>query len=228
MPPPPVIETPRLRLREFCADDRSALVRMHGDARVRSHLLDDWPLDQPLVAQTFIERLQAIYRGARGLGVWHAERRVEADAALLAAAHAAGDLSDAALALLGPRWSFCGWFNLMAIPGRADRVEIGCRLVPAAWGQGLALEGGEALLEHGFVRLGLREVWGLCDPRHRSVQLCLRTLGFRPLGPTRYDGRRALQHWIDAPGWRAAAALPRRQRARAALRELNVNNAVAA
>ena len=223
MPPAPVTETVRLRLREFCEADRPALVQMHRDARVRALLLDDWPLDQPVVAQAFIERLQPIYRASGGLGIWHAERRVEADAGLLEAARQSGELSEAAQRdLLGPRWSFCGWFNLMTMPGHADRVEIGCRLVPSAWGSGLAVEGGQALLKRGFDELGLTRIWGVCDPAHRAVQLCLLTLGFQPGGEMVYGGRAALQYQIDAAAWREATALPRRQRARQAMRSLQL------
>jgi RimJ/RimL family protein N-acetyltransferase len=111
----------------------------------------------------------------------------------------------------------------MPMPGHADRVEIGCRLVPSAWGAGLALEGGQALLDHGFDRLGLSRIWGICDPAHRAVQLCLLTLGFEPEGETTYDERPALQYLIDLAAWRSARKLPRRQRARQALRSLPVS-----
>ena len=42
----------------------------------------------------------------------------------------------------------------MPMAERPGEVEIGSRLLPLAWGGGLALEGGELLLDHAFERLG--------------------------------------------------------------------------
>jgi hypothetical protein len=56
----------------------------------------------------------------------------------------------------------------MRMPDDPPQVEIGCRLLPAAWGAGLAVEGGHALLRHAFERLRLSEVWGICRPQHHG------------------------------------------------------------
>lgn len=190
-----VVQTARLRLREFAADDVPALVAMHREPRVRALLVDDYPLDQPVVARFFFERLKTIYREHEGLGIWWAERRDPRDA----------------------RWRFCGWFNLMRMPDDPSRVEIGCRLLPEAWGTGLAVEGGEALLRHAFECLHLDAVWGICQPRHHAVRAVLRTLGFADRGVQPYDGRPASHFSIDRAQWRCAAAQPRRERVRAAV-----------
>ena len=60
---------------------------------------------------------------------------------------------------------FVGWWDL----GRSDsdpaagvkpsEAEIGWRVVRSQWGQGLAPEGAVALLQHGFVTVGLKRVW---------------------------------------------------------------------
>src|SRR6185295_3015073 len=90
------------------------------------------------------------------------------------------------------------------------------RLQPALWGHGLALEGGEALLEHAFTRLYARRVWGLWHPRNRGARLCLAALGFGTGALTPYEGGLALQHHLDAARWERVCRLPRRGRVRCA------------
>jgi RimJ/RimL family protein N-acetyltransferase len=185
--------TRRLALREFADADRDPLVAMHQDARLRAHLVDDYPLHEPAVARLFLARMAALYRRHEGLGIWHATR-------------------------LDPQPAFAGWFSLMPMAERPGEVEIGSRLLPVAWGHGLALEGGELLLAHAFERLGLPHVWGLCHPDNRSAQGVLGALGFEPVGVMTYDGQAATHYRIDLNAWRAACNTPRGIRLRRALR----------
>lgn len=57
--------------------------------------------------------------------------------------------------------TFLGWFLLR--PPRAPHprgaIELGYRLHRATWGRGLATEGSEALLAHGFGTLGVERVF---------------------------------------------------------------------
>ncbi|MGE0802442.1 MAG: GNAT family N-acetyltransferase [Lautropia sp.] len=185
-----------LVLREFETGDRDALVAMHADPRLRRHLVDDYPLDDPAVAQRFLARLGTYYRAHEGLGIWHTSVQRSSAA------------------------SFVGWHSLMPMVGRPGAVEIGCRLVPAAWGSGLALEGGERLLDRALERLGLETVWGVCHPANRSAQAALLALGFEPMGLLPYDGQAALHFRIRLNAWRALRDLPRRTRLRRALRAI--------
>lgn len=228
--PVPRLESPRLRWREFTADDVPALAALHREPRVRALLVDDYPLDRAPVALAFVQRVQALYRRHEGLGLWACERALPPDEAALAEGRAAvdaGELAPQALTLLSARrWAFCGWFNLMPMPEAPNEVEIGCRLAPDAWGQGHALDGGEALLRHAFDTLSRPRVWGVCEPRHRSVHLCLLTLGFEPQGLRDYDGRPAAHFVIDSTGWRQVMAVPRRQRSREALARVKAGEAL--
>lgn len=55
--------------------------------------------------------------------------------------------------------SFLGWFHLRAgAEGDIFTPELGYRLHPDHWGQGLATEGSRALLEHAFDQLSARTV----------------------------------------------------------------------
>jgi RimJ/RimL family protein N-acetyltransferase len=190
---------PRLRLREFQASDVPALVAMHQDPRCRALLVDDYPLHFPVVARLFLQRLSALYRRHEGLGIWHAEHRLDRTA---------------------QAWAFCGWFNLMPMPDEPDEIELGCRLCPSAWGQGLALEGGTWLLHRAFAELGRPRVFGVCHPAHRAAQLCLLALGFQRQGVRDYTGQPAMHFVLDHAGWHVTQSQPLRQRLREAVRRL--------
>ncbi len=192
----------RIALREFGPGDQDAILRMHRNARLRAWLVDDYPLDDPRVAQVFLERMGAIYRRHEGLGIWHAS-------------------------LVGPQPVFAGWFNLMPMAERPGQVEIGSRLLPQVWGGGLAIEGGDMLLAHAFGDLGLDSVWGTCHPDNRSAVLVLHALGFESLGVMPYDGSQACHFRIDLNAWRASRNTPGGTRIRRALRARAASRVVA-
>jgi RimJ/RimL family protein N-acetyltransferase len=183
----------RLALDEFAPGDAPALVEMHRDPRLRAHLVDDAPLDRPPVSRAFVERMADWYRRHEGLGIWRATLR-------------------------DPASAFVGWFSLMPVTGRPDEVEIGSRLLPAHWGSGLAVEGGELLLDHAFDDLALPCVWGICHPHNRAAQAVLGSLGFESRGIRPYDGAAAAHHRIELNAWRTLRNLPRATRLRQALR----------
>jgi RimJ/RimL family protein N-acetyltransferase len=191
--------THRLALREFDARDHDDVLRMHRDARLRAHLIDDYPLDDSRVVAVFLERIRHIYRQHEGLGIWHAS-------------HAGTDGCA----------RFAGWFNLMPMAERPGEVEIGSRLLPSAWGGALAVEGGELMLDHALADLDLARVWGICHPDNRSAQAVLATLGFRPLGVMPYDGGPAAHFQIEMNDWRSLRNIPRAARMRRALRAGNL------
>lgn len=196
--PTVLLRTPRLLLREFAPGDEAALQRMHDDPRLRAHLIDDAPLHEAATAALFVRRIATVYRAHPGLGIWHASALGE------------GHAHDGA---------FAGWFSLMPLPGHPGEVELGSRLLPLHWGSGLALEGGEALLQHAFGRLGLSRVWGLCAADNRGARLCLAALGFGPGVMAPCEGGQALHHSLDAARFRRAMALPRHARRRQAARQ---------
>jgi RimJ/RimL family protein N-acetyltransferase len=212
--------TLRLSLREFEPRDRDALIAMHRDPRVTAMLVDNVPLHDARIAHRFIERIRAYYLDHPGLGIWCAERWASVlSAEDLADPQVRESLSDESLVEMGkPRPSFVGWFNLMRITDWAGEIEIGCRLLPQAWGNGTVHDGGERLLDKAFCELGLTRVWGICHPQHRSVRHVLKTLGFEDDGLRPCAGVPA--HWfvIGADRWFAFRERPRRERMRAALR----------
>lgn len=200
----------RLRLRPFTAGDRDRLVDMHRDPRVREWLIDDRPFDDPRWTAMFLDRLVAYCAERPGLGLWAAEHWV-ADLSPGDADHAeaAELLSPEALArMCAPRPRFIGWFNLMPMPADPDEIELGCRLVPEVWGSGLSLEGGALLLDHAFDRLGRARVHAVCHPGHRSVHLCLRSLGFEHRGERFYEGVWSSHFEVEAATWSRSRERP--------------------
>ena len=189
----PWAQSRRLALREFGPQDHAALMQMHCEPRLCQYLVDDYPLHDSRVAHIFLERMARLYRRHEGLGIWHASLRQTPP-------------------------PFVGWFNLMPMAERPGEVEIGSRLLPQFWGGGLALEGGELLLDHACDRLGLGRVWGTCHPANRAAQAVLATLGFESLGVMPYDGAQASHFRIEMNAWRALRNTPRGMRLRRALR----------
>ena len=80
----------------------------------------------------------------------------------------------------------CSLFNLMP---QCRRAEVGYTLAHEAWGKGYIGEALVALLEFGFVRLGLNRVEADVDPRNVASAKTLERLGFQKEGLLR-------QRWI--------------------------------
>jgi RimJ/RimL family protein N-acetyltransferase len=114
----PVIQTERLILREWHAEDREPFARLNGDARVMEHFPG---LISKEDCDAFIDR--AIAGWERGFGFWAVEVRTTKDFIGF-------------IGLSVPTWA--------APSGRA--IEIGWRLCFEAWGQGYATEGARAVL----------------------------------------------------------------------------------
>lgn len=157
----PFLQTARLSLREFRADDAEDLYRLHGDARVMRYIGDGSVGTRSSVAAV-LARAASRYRHYPGLGSWPATDRGSGE--------------------------FIGWFCLQYVPDTVD-VELGYRLLPQAWGFGYATEGATALLRYGFEALGLFRVIGLTHPGNAASQRVLRKSGMHDAGWGHYYGR---------------------------------------
>jgi RimJ/RimL family protein N-acetyltransferase len=155
------LETPRLSLREFRADDAADLYRLHGDPRVMRYIGDGSVGTRASVA-TALARAASHYRNYPGLGIWPAAERASGE--------------------------FIGWFCLKYVPQTVE-IELGYRLLPQAWGFGYATEGASALLRYGFEILGLYRIIGLTHPGNTASQRVLRKAGMRDAGWGRYYDR---------------------------------------
>jgi RimJ/RimL family protein N-acetyltransferase len=69
----------------------------------------------------------------------------------------------------------------------AGAIEIGWRLAPEYWGQGIATEAAEAWLEHAFVKLGLGEIVSYAVAiNHRSTAV-MRRIGMTLVEGAEFD-----------------------------------------
>jgi RimJ/RimL family protein N-acetyltransferase len=144
------LETERLLLRPWRAEDREPLARMNGDAEV----MEFFPA--PLTraeSDELAERIEAHFQ-ERGFGTWAAELRGEG--------------------------SFIGFIGLAAPRFEAHFtpcVEIGWRLMREHWGKGLATEGARAAMRYGFAELGLEELVSFTVPGNARSRRVMEKLG---------------------------------------------------
>ena len=132
------LETERLALRRFTADDADLLIELDSDPAVMRYLTGGDPTPPEVVRERDLPSILAGYEKWGG------------DLGLFAAQEKDGG-------------AFIGWFILRPEPeGPLDEVELGYRLRQAAWGKGYATEGSRALLAQGVH--GARCAHGLgCD-----------------------------------------------------------------
>ena len=160
--PAPWLETLRLEMRAFAVADLDDLHRLASDARVMRYIGDGRPFRREETAAMLARILgySALYPD---LGIWHTTRRESG--------------------------AFIGWFSLK-YAGRSPDVEIGYWLLPAAWGNGFATEGAEALLAYGFDDVGLERVIGVTHRDNVASQRVLMKAGLADQGWGRYYNRR--------------------------------------
>ncbi|WP_349259599.1 GNAT family N-acetyltransferase [Actinospica sp.] len=129
------LETERLALRRFTAEDADLLIELDSDPAVMRYLSGGDPTPPELVRERDLPSVLAVYEKWGG------------DLGLFAAHEKDGG-------------AFIGWFCLRPErQGPPDEAELGYRLRKAAWGRGYATEGSRALLRKGFTELGVRMVW---------------------------------------------------------------------
>ena len=154
-----ILETPRLRLREFRHDDLDDLAAMVAD----EEQMRFYPATRSRgEAAAWLERTLSVYREC-GFGIWLVEA--------LATSGFAG---------------YCG-IRPLELDG-ASEIEIGWHLHKASWGQGLATEAARAALGLAFGRFGLSRVVAIIPVGHTASYAVAERLGMRVEGTTTYEG----------------------------------------
>ncbi|GHD55529.1 N-acetyltransferase [Thalassobaculum fulvum] len=147
------IETDRLRLRPFRAEDLDALHAIQSRPDVTRYLYwDARPLDD--VRLVLADRLR--------------QDRIVSEGDKLNLAMERRDTG----ALVGD-------VNLVWVSREHEQGEIGFVLHPDHHGRGLAREGAEVMLELGFAGLGLHRIVGRCDGRNNASMRVMEKLGMR-------------------------------------------------
>lgn len=144
-----MIETPRLVLRRFREEDREPFAAINGDARV-----SDWlggPIDRAASDRT-LARINA-ETDEQGWGFWAAE--LKADGRLI---------------------GLIGLARVTDLPV-APAIEMGWRLSPDTWGQGLATEGAKAALDWAFEHIDAPEFIAFTAATNLKSQAVMRRIG---------------------------------------------------
>lgn len=145
-----MIETERLILRRWRADDRPAFHAICADPQVMAWL---GGVLTPAEADARLAKVQATF-DQLGYGRFCIERRSDAR-------------------VLG----WCGVMPAHESQPIAGTPEIGWRLIPETWGQGYATEAASAVLIDAFDRVGLAEVWAYTSPHNVRSQAVMQRLG---------------------------------------------------
>lgn len=155
-----IAETPRLLLREFSSEDVGALAEILGDPKVMEFSTNG-PCTEDDTRQ-FIDWCLDSYRD-HGFGQWAVVDRLSG-------------------AIIG----FCG-LSHVELDG-AQEIEIGYRLAPGVWGQGLASEAAEAALEYGFSHCHIDSITAIIATRHVASARVAEKVGFSIDTHTKYRG----------------------------------------
>ncbi|MFD8481627.1 GNAT family N-acetyltransferase [Kitasatospora sp. NPDC059673] len=153
------LRTDRLTLRRLSPADLPAVTALCGDPEVMRHLEDGRPMPAPQVAEEVLPALLDEYgRLPAGLGCW---------------------------ALATGSEPFLGWAALRPAhsvgleTGPAGGLELGYRLLPAAWGRGYATEAALALVHSAFTELEAEKVVGTTMAVNSASRRVLERAGLR-------------------------------------------------
>jgi RimJ/RimL family protein N-acetyltransferase len=145
-----VLETERLRLREWEYGDRGPFAQINADLRVMEFFPKCLNREE---SDAMVDRIESHFR-AKGFGLYAAELRD------------------------GGR--FIGYVGLHTPTFEAHFtpcVEIGWRLASDVWGKGLATEGALAVVQHAFENLGLDEIVSFTVPANRRSIRVMEKIG---------------------------------------------------
>ena len=132
-PPRVYLETERLVLRRLTEDDADNLFELDSDPEVMRYLNNGRThTREEIVEKVLPHYLDHYVRYGEDFGFWAAIEKATR--------------------------AFLGWFHFRPYRGAVDEIELGYRLVRAAWGKGFASEGSRALIRKGFTELGVEKV----------------------------------------------------------------------
>ena len=170
-----VAETARVLIREFKSVDTHALSRILGDPCVMEFSSKGALTEADTVR--FIEWCRGSYQ-EHGYGQW---ALIEKKSGILI--------------------GFCGLSH--ATVDGVDEVEIAYRLAHNQWGNGLASEVANVVLEHGFSICNIEQISGIVSPRHQGSIRVLEKIGFQSFSETRYSGWDVRVYRLSKHDWSA-------------------------
>ncbi len=171
MPPAPIIETPRLRLRELHEGDAAFILALLNDPDFLRHIGDRGVHDHDDALRYIATGPRASY-ASHGWGLWAVERREDG-------------------ALIG----MCGLVRREVLPG----PDLGYAYLPAWRGRGYALEAAAATLDFAFARAGLDRVLAIVTPANTGSVRLLEKLGMLRERLLELDGETLAVYAADRP-----------------------------
>lgn len=183
--PPIELHTPRLHLRAWRDDDLPAFAELNADPEVMRHFPACMSREQSDALAARIHQHIRQY----GFGQWVVEHR--------------GD---------GGFVGVVGLQNVNFDQHFTPAVEIGWRLMPRYWGQGLASEAAQAALAFGFESMQLAEIVAFTVPGNQRSQAVMTRIGMQrdmqgdfehPLLPEGHALRRHLLYRLGRAEWEA-------------------------
>ena len=148
--------SPRFRLRRLADIDIPALFEMDSDAAVTRYVA---ALNVDFESYAGRMRSAIAAREGKPLGVWVIEYL--------------------------DKPGFQGWVALKELPGSAH-IEMGYRLPARNWGQGMATEAAQRMVQYGFAEFRLKEIVAVTHPENLASQRVLAKLEFTLRGITTY------------------------------------------
>jgi RimJ/RimL family protein N-acetyltransferase len=145
------LETSRLLLREWREADREPFAALNADPEVRRYFPG---LMSRAESDASVDRFQTRFVEQGGWGLWAVEVKETAE--------------------------FAGFIGLNPMPDgfpAAPAMEIGWRLARRFWGQGLAPEGGRAVLDFAFDELGFEELVSMTTVANAPSRRVMEKLG---------------------------------------------------
>lgn len=172
-----VIETARLRLAPFRADETEDLHRLWTEPPVRRFLWDDRVIPPEQTADIIRDSLRLF--ATDGFGLWSLRLRET------------GELA-----------GFGGFWHFRDPP----ELELLLGLAEAWWGRGIAAEAGRALIRFAFETLGFGEVRGSTDAPNRASIRVMEKMGMEFDRRANVGGLDTVFYGIRRPDWRPDGA----------------------
>lgn len=145
-----VIETARLILRPYTANDLDDLFLIRSDPEVMRYVRDGKPLTWEETQANLDNIIQHYHQ--HDFGLWAAVDKANGN-------------------LIG----YCGLIYLDSTP----EVEVGYMLAKAYWGKGLASEGAKACLKYGFEQLKLSRIVAIAKPPNLASGRVMEKIGMK-------------------------------------------------
>jgi len=171
------LETERLSLRPFTAEDSVSAFQWFGDPEVMRFT----PTGPDRRLEDTVERLTAYQRHqtTHGFSKWLVQARGSGEA--------------------------IGDSGLLVLP-ESGNIDLGFRFLKSFWGMGYGTEVAAAWIRGAFAQLALERLTAFAHPENPASLRVLEKVGFRRLGPHRVMGMEAVTYEFEAADYFAADA----------------------